>query len=440
MNFHSLSLLVCLLSFEVFVGGFGSVRTPVTRWGWSQSVGSCRTSNGRLCMVVQQANTERDTPRRLYPIGNAGRRDRERKVRGKKKIQRDDDEKRGFGRCLVYCVGEGIDIVGLRTFVTSKMFSSYLRVENSGIDADDVLHVSNVLSNKGMLDELDEKYEVSMASNVTEAQRHAIAHDNFEEKARQMLLSKDIFYFDFGVVVLWGLSDEEVQDVLLSIEAFVKNAVSDEDFTEAQDELQFVYDPKKHAQKPGRMHRIRLRTMGGGGSAERMALSYGIAQSSKLFIHESKVQRRLEKVKHLPIELARTGRISARKQDLNALIGQIFVEQTEVNLFSSILDTPDFLWEDDAEGSTYSAIRSYLEVDDRVRLLNKRLGVVESVLEVLTAQVAERSGERLEWIIIWLISIEIVMGVAAMPLSFSKRLLGSVLVPLGIIAYSRWRK
>lgn len=37
------------------------------------------------------------------------------------------------------------------------------------------------------------------------------------------------------------------------------------------------------------------------------------------------------------------------KRELNMLIGQLFVEQTEVNLFSSILDTPDFLWDNDEQ-------------------------------------------------------------------------------------------
>jgi hypothetical protein len=34
------------------------------------------------------------------------------------------------------------------------------------------------------------------------------------------------------------------------------------------------------------------------------------------------------------------GRIDSSKKALNQQIGELFVEQTEVNLFSSILDTP----------------------------------------------------------------------------------------------------
>ena len=167
-----------------------------------------------------------------------------------------------------------------------------------------------------------------------------------------------------------------------------------------------------------------------------------MAQSSKLFIFESKVQRRLEKTKHLPKELALNGRISAGKLQLHTLIGELFVEQTEVNLFSSILDTPDFLWEDDEQTPAYESLRSYLEVNARVEILNTRLNVIKELLSILTSQVGDRQSTRLEWIIIWLIAIEIVLGIASSPLIAGLRtpvkLLATFAVPVGILGYRKW--
>jgi hypothetical protein len=37
--------------------------------------------------------------------------------------------------------------------------------------------------------------------------------------------------------------------------------------------------------------------------------------------------------------------------------------------------------------------------------------VIRDLLDVLTAQVADSNSTRLEWIIIWLISVEIIMGI-----------------------------
>jgi hypothetical protein len=65
---------------------------------------------------------------------------------------------------------------------------------------------------------------------------------------------------------------------------------------------------------------------------------------------------------------------------------------------------------------TYDYTRSYLEVDDRVQLLNSRLSVIRDLLDVLNAQVADSNSNRLEWIVVWLITVEIIMGIWSNPL------------------------
>ena len=86
---------------------------------------------------------------------------------------------------------------------------------------------------------------------------------------------------------------------------------------------------------------------------------------------------------------------------------------------------------------TYEYIRSYLEVDDRVELLNSRLSVIRELLDVLNAQVAHNNSERLEWIVIWLISVEIILGIFSNPLFVGKRIASAVLVPTAVLLFRR---
>ena len=65
------------------------------------------------------------------------------------------------------------------------------------------------------------------------------------------------------------------------------------------------------------------------------------------------------------------------------------------------------------------------------------LGVIRDLLDVLTAQVADNNSTRLEWIVIWLISVEIIMGIMSNPMFVGKRVLSSVLVPTAIFAYKK---
>jgi len=202
----------------------------------------------------------------------------------------------------------------------------------------------------------------------------------------------------------------------------------------SHDIMTYRFDKSANPNRPVRFDRMVLRTSR---MEEKLALSYAMAQSSKLFVFELKVLQSLEKTRFLPKELATKGEIKYNKRGLNKIIGQLFVEQTEVNLFSSILDSPAFLWDDDEFVPGYQYTRSYLEVDERVQLLNSRLAVIRDLLDVLTAQVADNNSTRLEWIIVWLISVELIMSIASNPLFAGKRLLSSLMVPTAIILYKK---
>ena len=360
---------------------------------------------------------------------------RSRGGRGWKKIldgsDEDDDtnKKSNTGRCSVYCVGDKIDINALRKYIFRTSFGddSYLKLDaSSSDDADDeVLHVSNKMNNNKNEIEIEKIKETESESD--------------KENLNKLMKIKDIFYFDYGCIVFWNLDPLEEKAALQELETcrVIVDPVKPADFTQAYDVLDFTFDPKM--KKAVRFDKVNIRSLL---VEEKLAYSYAMAQSSKLFIFESKVQRRLEKTKYLPKELALSGRISADKMQLNTLIGELFVEQTEVNLFSSILDTPDFLWEDDEQTPAYESLRSYLEVNARVEILNTRLNVIKELLSILTSQVGDRQSTRLEWIIIWLIAIEIVLGVASSPLIAGLRtpvkLLATFAVPAGILGYRKW--
>lgn len=279
-------------------------------------------------------------------------------------------------------------------------------------------------------------YGNSLAGLTSLSEEGGDVLDEADLQMREKLLmaTQDVFYFDYGCVVFWGLTPREERAALIELKDFTTTPVSPTELDSSFDTLEFVFDRKANPQRPIRFDRMRLRSLQ---VEEKMALSYAMAQSSKLFVFESKIFQSLEMTRYLPKELAVKGRINSSKRELNKIIGQLFVEQTEVNLFSSILDTPDFLWDDDQFVPAYQYLRSYLEVDDRVALLNNRLSVIRELLDVLTAQVADNNSARLEWIVIWLISIEIIMGIASNPLFAGRRFVTAMLVPSAIIAFKR---
>lgn len=79
-------------------------------------------------------------------------------------------------------------------------------------------------------------------------------------------------------------------------------------------------------------------------------------------------------------------------------IGQLFILRINIHLQGSVLDSPELMWAEPQLEPVYGAVRSYLEMDQRVGLLTERLDVIADLLAVLKDQVRTSHGEYLEWI------------------------------------------
>ncbi len=57
-------------------------------------------------------------------------------------------------------------------------------------------------------------------------------------------------------------------------------------------------------------------------------------------------------------------------------VWQVFIQRAAVNLLSTVLDTPEFFWSaPDIMQTLYKRICEYMELDDRVEVLNNRFSV-----------------------------------------------------------------
>jgi len=149
----------------------------------------------------------------------------------------------------------------------------------------------------------------------------------------------------------------------------------------------------------------------------KQAISIGIAQSTKLSFFEDNVEHIKAETRSLPAELSKKGKISLSSKELNKLLAKLFIEKSNVNL-SSVVGTPDFIWENQAYENYFSMTRNYLEVQPRVKNLNQRLQVLHELFEMLRAEVLSRSSHRQEWIVIALIFIELFFLVAELIIEY----------------------
>jgi uncharacterized Rmd1/YagE family protein len=218
--------------------------------------------------------------------------------------------------------------------------------------------------------------------------------------------SPEVYIFSFGAVVFWNFTSEQAERLWLTQRLFVLQQVcgtrhDPQAVESARDDIEFVY---------GDLFAIRrdvcqLMTREPG---ERLAVSFAIAKSSLLSIYEWILQQTIERNSDVPEQLAKHGTIMMSKVSISKEIGNIFLVKHTVNLDSNLQDTPEEFWDDDRFEQTYVKTCEYFELSKRMNLVNNRLKMLEDLHKVLIEEVQTKHNTLLEWVVIWLIALEVV--------------------------------
>jgi len=209
----------------------------------------------------------------------------------------------------------------------------------------------------------------------------------------------DIFFFSYGVIVCWGLSEEQEQQFVEK----VKRVEIDPNPRIERDLYDFSYGDVPFIQRDEII-------LSNKDALTKLAISYGLGQSVKLTVFEETIDKTIKKTKHLPEDLARKGKIFLSRKEISQKIGELFIDRSSVNLHSDMLDEPEFFWEYPEHQGLYRDIAKCLDVKTRVEVLNNRLAIAGELLGILNDQLNHQHSSTLEWTIIWLIVIEVVLA------------------------------
>ena len=160
-------------------------------------------------------------------------------------------------------------------------------------------------------------------------------------------------------------------------------------------------------------------TLRSGDHMIKLTISHAIAQSTKLSSFEQQMANQMAEAQHVPRRLALTGRLGLTRNEVVRMLGAMYRSRVDVNLSSSVLDTPTFFWESEPTlHPLYAAVREYLEIGPRVKVLNERCRVFLDLAEILSDSIADTKMSTLTWIVIVLIGISILVTCAEVLLRF----------------------
>ncbi|ORD94670.1 RMD1 [Enterospora canceri] len=197
----------------------------------------------------------------------------------------------------------------------------------------------------------------------------------------------DIYFLDYGVVVSWGLEENQEQSLLNVTRTFEKTpyeykSVETESFLYGVSDVSKIGNDKIYIKDDN--------------FTTKMVLSTAIAQSVKLDYFEELVEYTIEMVKDLPEEVEKEGNIGRTRNELFKIMGKLHKLSFDLNLASNILDEPDLIWHFESYSPMYETCLRYLDIKSRTDLLNKRCTIIHGILDILNSNITTHNSETLE--------------------------------------------
>lgn len=216
----------------------------------------------------------------------------------------------------------------------------------------------------------------------------------------------EVFFMEYGTVVIWGMTQSEERRLLREMKRFEVERLAPED-VESEELNWYLADYS-------RIYNDVITLRRGSSYMTKLSLSHALAQSTKISFFEGVIDNTIDTTKDIPQSIAESGKIGMPPAEIMKQIGHLFILRMNIHLVGSIVDSPEIFWAQPDLEPLYSAARSYLEIPQRIDLLNARVEVLQDMLQLLKDQVTSRHSESLEIIVIILIVLEIILGLLTM--------------------------
>ncbi|XP_039603737.1 required for meiotic nuclear division protein 1 homolog isoform X1 [Polypterus senegalus] len=145
---------------------------------------------------------------------------------------------------------------------------------------------------------------------------------------------------------------------------------------------------------------------------EKFAFSNALSLSVKLAIWEVAVDNFVESIQSIPEMLKSGQKLKLSRADVMQKIGELFALRHRINLSSDLLMTPDFYWDRENLEHLYDKTYQFLSLNRRVKVINEKLQHCTELTDLMRNHLSEKHSLRLEWMIVILITIEVMFELA----------------------------
>nr|XP_042704183.1 required for meiotic nuclear division protein 1 homolog isoform X3 [Chrysemys picta bellii] len=145
---------------------------------------------------------------------------------------------------------------------------------------------------------------------------------------------------------------------------------------------------------------------------QKFAFSNALCLSVKLALWESSLDNFVESIQSIPEILKSRKKVKLSHADVMQKIGELFALRHCINLSSDLLITPDFYWDRENLEELYDKTCQFLSINRRVKVMNEKLQHCMELTDLMRNHLNEKRALRLEWMIVILITIEVMFELA----------------------------
>ena len=209
--------------------------------------------------------------------------------------------------------------------------------------------------------------------------------------------------FRYGVVVLFGLSVLEEDEVLRALELrIVRPFEAREDETASIE----ISSDREEQVLPGGKIFLKAITL-----EHLLVISDAIAKSVVLARFEREVASVFDVIEPFARRLAEKGRTRGGRRALLMHIGRAMLVQHRVSGRFAVAEKPDAVWERPDLDRLYSRLQDEYELPERAEALSRKLTVISETAELFADMIDTQRSLRLEILVVILILFEIMVTI-----------------------------
>ncbi|XP_053574715.1 required for meiotic nuclear division protein 1 homolog [Bombina bombina] len=215
-----------------------------------------------------------------------------------------------------------------------------------------------------------------------------------------------IFFFREGAVIFWNVEDKTMKHVMQILERHEIQPYEVALVHWENEEVNYRFG-EGHSKLVNGEIQLSLQSEADDTILEKFAFSNALCLSVKLAIWEATLDTFVESIQSIPEMLKARKKIKLSHDDVMQKIGELFALRHRINLSSDLLITPDFYWDRENLEHLYDKTCQFLSINRRVKVINEKLQHCTELTDLMRNHLNEKHGLRLEWMIVFLITIEV---------------------------------